>query len=201
MSLVPLKPLLALVMLATAAHFGPNYSYEHCKPAQISFQVPRTWVADNEQTLFAQGFVIPPMPLYAMVAAPTAIPSRVAFNPSSVPWVFVTVETVSDMLPPAQLYELAPNYLEYLATEAGPTVTTTVKTLVAPNRVRQGGLSGSTAAMTVVSKGSSTSFEDLAYERGSQLWLVIAGCSSACYSHNAGAITQIVNSVRVGTAS
>jgi hypothetical protein len=188
-------------MLATVAHFGPNYSYEHCQPAQISFQVPRAWVVDNEQTLFAQGFVIPPMPLYAMVAAPSAAPSRLAFNPSSVPWLFVTVETDSDMLPPAQLYELAPNYLEYLATEGSPTVTTSVKTLVAPNRVRQGGLSGSTAAMTVASKGSSTSFEDLAYERGSQLWLVIAGCSSACFSHNVGAITQIVNSVRVGTAS
>jgi hypothetical protein len=201
MSLIPIKPLLALVMLANLAHFGPGYSYEHFKPAQISFQVPKAWVVDNEQTLFAQGFVVPPMPLYALVAAPAATPSRLAFNPSSVPWLFVTVENVSDMLPPAQLYELAPNYLEYLASEAGPTVTTAVKTLVAPNRVEQGGLSGSTAAMTVVSQGSSTSFEDLAYERGSQLWLVIAGCSSSCYRQNAGAIRQIVNSVRVGTAS
>jgi hypothetical protein len=201
MSFSPKKPLLTLVMLGSLAHFGPAYSYEHYKPAQITFQIPRPWVVDNEQTLFAQGFVVPPMPLYAAVAAPTAIPSHLAFNPSSVPWLFVTVETVSDMLPPAQLYELAPNYLEYLATEGGPTVTTTVKTLVAPTRVQQGGLRGSTAAMTVVSRGAGTSVDVLAYERGSQLWLVMAGCSSACYSHYLGAITQIVNSVRVGTAS
>lgn len=201
MSFVPIKPLIALAMFASLAHFGPSYSYEHCQPAQISFSVPRAWAVDNEQTLFAQGFVVPPVPLYAMVASPATTPSHVAFNPSSVPWLFVTVETVSDMLPPAQLYELAPNYLQYLATGAGPTVSTTVKTLVAPHRLQQGGLSGSTSAMTVVSQGSSTSVDDLAYERGSQLWLVIAGCSTTCYSHNLGAITQIVDSVRVGSAS
>jgi hypothetical protein len=41
----------------------------------------------------------------------------------------------------------------------------------------------------------------LAYEKGHQLWLVIAGCSESCYAQNRAVIVQIVNSVRVGTVA
>jgi len=76
-----------------------------------------------------------------------------------------------------------------------------VTTLVAHHSVHQGGLSGSTAALMVVSSAGTTSFDELVYEKGSQLWLVVAGCSASCYDNNQPTITQIVNSVRVGTAA
>ena len=76
-----------------------------------------------------------------------------------------------------------------------------VKTLVAHHPVHQGGLSGSTAALMVVSSTGSTSFDELAYEKGSQLWLIVAGCSASCYDNNRTTITQIVNGVRVGTSA
>ena len=38
-------------------------------------------------------------------------------------------------------------------------------------------------------------------EKGSELWLVIAGCSASCYDNSQTTITQILRSVRVGTAS
>jgi hypothetical protein len=192
----------AVVVFAALAHAavpGQN-QYETCKPAQIAFDVPRTWVTDNEQTLVDQGFIVPPEPLYALVAAPAPLPSHKAFNPSPMPWLFVTVENDDDLLPAPELYELAPEYLQYLG-NASPGATTSVKSLVPHHRVHQGGLSGSAAALTIASPGGATSIDELAYEKGNRLWLVIAGCSASCYEKYQTTITQIVESVRVGTAS
>ncbi len=171
-----------------------------CKPAHVAYDVPRSWAEDNEQTLFEQGFIVPPMPLYALVASPGPLPSHNAFNPSPVPWLFVTVENDDDLLPPPELYELAPEYLQYLG-NASPAATTSMKSLVAHHLVKQGGLSGSAAALTVAFPGGATSIDELAYEKGDRLWLVIAGCSASCYEKYQTTITQIVDSVRVGTAA
>jgi hypothetical protein len=146
------------------------------------------------------GFIVPPLPLYALVAAPTKTPASVALNSSAVPWVFVTVETDHDLLPAAHLYELAPEYLESLASQSGNPVTA-VRALVPHRSVHQGGLNGSSVALTVVSPMGSTSFNELAYEKASKLWMVIAGCSSACYDENHTLITQIMTGVRVGSAA
>jgi hypothetical protein len=191
----------ALGVIAALAHTGvPAQDVRvSCKPAQVAFYVPRSWTEDNEQTLFEQGFVVPPEPLYALVASPGPLPSHNAFNPASVPWLFVTVETDGDLLPPSQLYQLAPEYLQYLA-DGNPTATTSVKSLVAPRSVQEGGLSGSAAVLTVASGGSSTSIDEAAYEKGDRLWLIIAGCSTPCYGKNQATITQIMDSVRVGSA-
>ena len=202
MAVGPTKLLSVLAVLAALAHAaapGQN-QHERCRPAQIAFDVPKTWVTDNEQTLFEQGFIVPPEPLYTLVASPAALPSHKAFNPSLVPWLFVTVENDDDLLPPPELYKLAPEYLQYLGT-ASPGATTSVRSLVAPHLVRQGGLSGSAAALTVASPGGATSIDELAYEKGDRLWLVIAGCSASCYEKYRTTITQIVQSVRVGTAA
>lgn len=188
--------LTALAALGHAAVPGQNLHLS-CKPAQMAFDVPRTWVIDDEQTLFEQGFIVPPMPLYAVVASPGQWPSHNAFNPSPVPWLFVTVETDNDLLPPSELYKLAPEYLQYLANNS-PGVTTPVKTLVAHHLVQQGGLTGSTAAFRVGSGRGATSVDVLAYEKGDRLWLVIAGCSASCYELYEPTIKRIVNSVRVG---
>jgi hypothetical protein len=99
------------------------------------------------------------------------------------PWLFVTVETHDNLLPPSELYELAPEYLQYL-TSGSPGVRTSEKTLVPPYLVQQGGLSGSAAALTVVSPGGQTSIDELACEKGDRLWLVIAGCSASCYDED-----------------
>jgi hypothetical protein len=192
----------ALAVFAALAHTAaPGQDlHEWCKPAQIAFDVPNTWVTDNEQTLIEQGFVVPPDPLYALVAAPAPLPSHKAFNPSPMPWLFVTVENDNDLLPPAKLYQLAPEYLQYLG-NVNPGATTSVKSLVAHHVVQQGGLSGSAAALTVSFPGGATSIDELAYEKGDRLWLVIAGCSASCYEKYQTTITQIVQSVRVGTAA
>ncbi len=52
----------------------------------------------------------------------------------------------------------------------------------------------------VVSSAGTTSFDEPVYEKGSQPWLIVAGCSASCVDNNQATITQIVNSVRVGTA-
>jgi hypothetical protein len=117
-----------------------------------------------------------------------------------VPWLFVTVETDDNLLPPSQLYELAPEYLQSLATDS-PGSTTSVKNIEAHHPVQQRGLGGSTAALTVMSQTGGTSIDEVAYEQADRLWLVIAGCSVSCYENNRTTITQIVSSVRVGTAA
>jgi hypothetical protein len=110
----------------------------------------------------------------------------------------VTVEDPPAILPPSQTYELVPQYL--VQAEPGYS-SATVKTLVAHHSVHQGGLSGSTAALMVVSRAGNTSFDELAYEKYGQLWIVVAGCSSSCYDNNRTTITQILNGVRVGKAA
>ncbi len=202
MALSPTMLLSALAVFAAVAHAaapGPNL-HESCQPAQIAFDVPKTWVTDNEQALVEQGFIVPPRPLYALVASPAPLPSHKAFNPSSVPWLFVTVEDDDDLLPPSELYELAPEYLQYLGS-ASPGATTSVKSLVAHHLVQQGGLNGSAAALTVASPGGATSIDEQAYEKGDRLWLVIAGCSASCYEKYQTTISEIVESIRVGTAA
>ncbi len=202
MTLGPTRLFSALAVFAALAQVAvpPENSHVSCKAAQIAFDVPRTWGIDNEQTLFEQGFIVPPEPLYALVASPGPAPSHNAFNPSSVPWLFVTVETDDNLLPPSELYKLAPEYLQYLA-YSSPGATTSVESLVPHHPVREGGLSGSAAALRVASAGGATSIDELAYEKGDRLWLVIAGCSASCYEKNQTTITEIVDSVRVGTAA
>jgi hypothetical protein len=196
-----MRAALGLVMLGTLVHSATvNVVPEVNKTAQIAFAVPRAWVIDNEQTLTAVGFIVPPMPLYALVASPTKTPASVALNASAVPWLFVTVETDHDLLPAPQLYELAPEYLESLASQSGNPVTA-VKVLVPHRSLQEGGLTGSTAALTVVSPMGNTSLDELAYEKGNQIWMVIAGCSSACYDENRTTIMGIVAGVRVGSAA
>ena len=183
---------------ATAGQVG--YWHEFNRPAQISVDVPRNWVVSDELTLWEQGFVVAPMPLYALVASPSTTPSHAALNPSSVPWLFVTVETDENTLPSGQLYQLVPNYLESLLTQSGSSVTG-VKTIMPHHPLHLGGLNGSGAALTVVSPAGSTSVDEAAYASGGKLWMVIAGCSEACYESNVSQITHIVNSLSVGKAA
>jgi hypothetical protein len=195
----PALLLSATALFAALTHTGTlvQTNYVFCKPAQIAFDIPKTWGIDNEQVLFRQGFVVAPLPLFASVASPAPVPSHNAFNPSSVPWLFVTVETDDNLLPPSELYELAPEYLEYLA-DNSPVATTSVRSLVAHHPVHVGGLNGSAAALTVTSPEGRTSIDEVAYEKGDRLWLTIAGCSASCYQINQKTITQIIDSVRVG---
>jgi len=195
-----MKPLLALAVLGALAHTGAgaNDVHEGSSAAQISFDVPKDWVVQNEQELFTSGFIVPPEPLFALVASPAPAPSSFVLEASTAPWLFVTVEDPTSMLPPSQTYELVPQYL----VQAEPGYSgAKVKALVAHHPVQQGGLSGSAAALMVVSSSASTSFDELAYEKGSQLWLIVAGCSASCYDNNRTTITQIVNGVRVGTSA
>jgi hypothetical protein len=195
-----MRPLLALVALGALAHTGAGVSdvHEDSTAAQISFGVPKGWVVQNELELFISGFVVPPEPLFALVASPAPAPSSFVLEASPAPWLFVTVEDPTSMLPPSQTYELMPQYL----VQAEPGYAgAKVKTLVAHHPVHQGGLSGSAAALMVVSSAGSTSFDELAYEKGSQLWLIVAGCSAPCYDKNRTTITHIVNGVRVGKAA
>jgi hypothetical protein len=195
-----MKPLLALAVLGALAYTGAgaNDVHEGSSAAQISFDVPKDWVVQNEQELFISGFIVPPEPLFALVASPARAPSSFVLEASSAPWLFVTVEDPTPMLPPSQAYELVPQYL----VQAEPGYSgAKIKTLVAHHHVQQGGLSGSAATLMVVSSTASTSFDELAYEKGSQLWLIVAGCSASCYDNNRTTITQIVNGVRVGTSA
>ncbi len=159
-----LKLLLVAVLLGASVHTGAavNDAHEGSKAAQISFDVLKHWVVQNEQTLFEVGFIVPPEPLFALVASPAAAPSSFVLEASTAPWLFVSVEDPTSLLPPSQTYELIPQYL----VQAEPGYSgATVKTLVAHHSVHQGGLIGSTAVLTVVSSAGSTSFDELAYEK------------------------------------
>ncbi len=195
-----MKRLFALAVLGALAHTGAgvNDVHEGSSAAQISFGVPQGWVVQNEQELLISGFIVPPEPLFALVASSSQAPSSFVLEASPAPWLFVTVEDVPRIPPPSQTYELVPQYL--LQAEPGY-YGAEVKTLVAHHSVHQGGLSGSTAALMVVSSAGTTSFDELVYEKGSQLWLIVAGCSASCYDNSQPTITQIVSSVRVGTAA
>jgi len=201
-----MKHLVALAVLSALAHPAGsgrtvavvNDALEGSSAAQISFDVPKTWVVENEQQLSVAGFIVPPDPLFALVASPLQASSSFVLEASPAPWLFVTVEDVPNVVPPAQAYELVPQYL--MGAEAGYS-DADVKTLVAHHAVHQGGLSGSTAALMIVSSAGSTSFDEVVYEKATRLWLVVAGCSSSCYDKNQPTITQIVSSVRVGTAA
>jgi hypothetical protein len=177
---------------------GVNETSEGNPAAEISFDVPTNWVVENEQELNVAGFIVPPDPLFALVASPLQEASSFVLEGSPAPWLFVTVEDVPNVLPPAQAYELVPEYL--MGAESGYSGAD-IKPLVAHHRVHQGGLSGSTAALMIVSSAGSTSFDEVVYENGTRLWLVVAGCSASCYDKNQPTITQIVDSVRVGTAA
>jgi hypothetical protein len=195
-----MKRLLAVAVLGALAHAGAgaNDLHEGSSAAQISFGVPKGWVVQNEQELLTSGFIVPPEPLFALVASTVQAPSSFVLEASPSPWLFVTVEDVPRILPPSQTYELLPQYL--LQAEPGY-YGAEVKTLVAHHAVHQGGLSGSTAALMVASSAGTTSFDEVAYEKSSRLWLIVAGCSASCYDDNQPIITQIVNGVRVGTAA
>ncbi len=200
MNATPTQYLLAAALFGALAHTGGAVAdvHEGSRTAQISFDVPANWVVQNEQTLFEVGFIVPPEPLFALVASPARSPSSHVLEASTAPWLFVTVEDPPSMLPPSQTYELVPQYL--VQGEPGYSGAK-IKTLVAHHSVHQGGLSGSAAALMVVSSAGSTSFDELAYEKGSQLWLIVAGCAASCYDNNLTTITQIVNGVRVGTSA
>jgi len=200
MNPAPLKFLLATALLGALARPGAVVPYVHegSLAAQISFGVPESWVVQNEHELLIAGFIVPPEPLFTLVASPSQAPSSFVLEASSAPWLFVTVEDIPAILPPSQAYELVPQYL--LEAEPGYSGAT-VKTLVAHRSVHQGDLSGSTAALMVVSSAGTTSFDEVVYEKSSQLWLIVAGCSASCYDSNWTTIVQIVNGVRVGTAA
>jgi hypothetical protein len=200
MNPAPLKFLLATALLGALARPGAVVPYVHegSLAAQISFGVPEDWVVQNEHELLISGFIVPPEPLFTLVASPSQAPSSFVLEASSAPWLFVTVEAVPAILPPSQAYELVPQYL--LEAEPGY-YGAEVKALVAHHSVHQGGLSGSTAALMVVSSAGTTSFDEVVYEKSSQLWLIVAGCSASCYDSNRTTIVQIVNGVRVGTAA
>jgi hypothetical protein len=195
-----MKHLFAVAVLGALAHTAAGASdvHEGSSAAQISFGVPEDWVVQNEQELLTSGFIVPPEPMFVLVASPSQAPSSFVLEASPAPWLFVTVEAVPRILPPSQTYELVPQYL--LQAEPGY-YGAEVKTLMAHHSVHQGGLSGSTAALMLVSSVGTTSFDELVYEKGSQLWLIVAGCSASCYDNNQPIITQIVNGVRVGTAA
>jgi hypothetical protein len=194
----PIKLLLVAVLLGVSVQTGPtaNDVHEGSKAAQISFDVPDNWTVQNEHALLEAGFIVPPAPLFVLVASPAPAASSFVLEGSTVPWLFVTVEDPGAMPPPSQTYELLPQYLMH--DEPGYSGAQ-IKTLVAHHSIRQGGLSGSAAALTIVSSAASTSFDELAYEKGSQFWLIVGGCSDSCYESNRTMITQILNSVRVGT--
>jgi hypothetical protein len=170
------------------------------KAAQISLDLPKQWVISDEQTLFEQGFIVAPEPLYSLVASPAPTPSTVVFAASSMPWLFVSVEADNDMLPAADLYTLAPTYLESLATESGNPVTK-LKMIIPHHVLHQGGLAGSAAALTLSSPSGDTSINEVAFGKGDQLWMVIVGCSAVCFNGDQEQIRLIVASVRVGMAA
>ena len=89
-----------------------------------------------------------------------------------------------------------------MASGRAPPVTD-FKTLEQASPMAQGGLRGSRAGYTAVSRTGSTSFLEVAYtdEKQGQMWLVVAGCSAVCYHAQSSTIRQMIRSTRVGTAA
>ena len=83
----PMKGLLALAALGTLAHTGTAARdvHEGSTAAQISFEVPKDWVVQNETELCISGFIVPPEPLFALVASPARTPSDIVLEASAAP--------------------------------------------------------------------------------------------------------------------
>jgi hypothetical protein len=81
------KYLLAAALFGALAHTGGAVAdvHEGSRTAQFSFDVPANWVVQNEQTLFEVGFIVPPEPLFALVASPARSPSLHVLEASTAP--------------------------------------------------------------------------------------------------------------------
>jgi hypothetical protein len=74
--------------------------------------------------------------------------------------------------------------------------------LTEPADVVSGGLQGSEDRSEVIVPGAGDiELNAVVYSRSGTIWMVMAGCTVACYNSNAATLSQVIASVRVGTAS
>jgi hypothetical protein len=196
----PLPILLLFIALAVSACGTTSWQAEGSSMAQISFGLPLHWKVDNGTVLQRLGIVPGPVP-FALVASEKGSPSALALHASSVPWAVALVEDMQTGLSPAKLYQVIPEDLKQ-AGELDNSPVTDFKTLEQARPIEQGGLEGSSAGYTAVSRSGSTSFLEVDYtdKAQSRIWLVVAGCAAACYHFQSSSLRQIIASTRVGAA-
>jgi hypothetical protein len=170
---------------------------------------PPSWQVQNEHNLEAVSYLSAPYPTYAVIAGaePASLnrvpnpPSNYAFSETPSPWLMVLVETGASAAPsPEDAYQIAPNGLVTLQEEQG--VDARVMEVTKPVDVSSGGLEGSEDRTEVVVPGAGDiELDEVVYAKGKTVWIAMVGCTVACYNANAVTLRQMIDSVRVGTAS
>jgi hypothetical protein len=196
----------------------------------VSYELPSSWNVQTEPDLESSQVISPPYPAYMLIAGDEpAILSRAAFestygeacptgpqghtcpyppsdyalHPVGQPWfeVLVTTEPVEELPSVAQAYDAFPTYIEELWEMEGVRPVKGVD-LTKPVEVHNGGLAGTQARIEIEVKARpSTEVNSEAFVKGNEVWMVIDGCTVSCYDQNAHELGNIINSVRVGTAT
>jgi len=175
----------------------------------ISWELPSTWRVQSEYNLEKTGYLQAPYPTYTLIAGaePAQLdgvdnpPSVYAFSETPSPWFMVLVERGTSAVPPAaEAYELAPEGEMTLQEKEG--LEPRLVNLTKPANVSSGGIRGSQARSEVIVPGAGDiELDEVVYAKGHTIWMTMAGCTVACYNANAGTLSRVIDSVKVGTAA
>ncbi len=194
---------------ATTALAEGRWTEYSSQAGHISYELPSAWNVQNEHKLQKAGYLAAPYPTYTLIAG--AEPARLsgvsnppygyAFSETPSPWFLVVVKTGTSAAPsPSKAYQLAPQGEASFQEEQG--LNPRVVSLTQPLHVSSGGLQGSEDRSEVIVPGAGDiELNEVVYAKGETIWMAMAGCTVACYNANAATVTQVIDSVKVGTAS
>lgn len=180
-----------------------------CEKVLISYQLPSAWQVQNEHTLENIGYLSPPYPAYSLIAGgePATLagvanpPSVYALSETPSPWVMVVVETAASPAPsPERAYDLAPEGEMTLLEGQG--LDPSLVRLTQPIDVGSGAFRGSEDRSEVIVPGAGDiELDEVVYTKGHTAWIIMAGCTVACYNAYAVTMSRVIDSVKVGTAA
>ena len=192
-----------------AAGFVFRWAEYSSQAGRISYELPSAWNVQNENKLQEVGELAPPYPAYTLIAGaePAELggvpnpPYGYAFSETPSPWFLVVVKTGTAAAPsPSRAYQLAPAGEASLQEQEG--LAPRVVSLTQPLDVSSGGLRGSEDRSEVIVPGAGDiELNAVVYAKGQTIWMAMVGCTLACYNANAATLTQVIDSVKVGTAS
>ncbi len=194
---------------ATTALAQVRWAEYSSEAGRISYELPSAWNVQNEHSLQKAGDLSAPYPTYTLIAGaePATLsgvpnpPYGYAFSETPSPWFLVVVKTGTSAAPsPSNAYQLAPDGEASLQEQGG--LAPRVVSLTQPLDVSSGGLQGSEDRSEVIVPGAGDiELNEVVYAKGQTIWMAMVGCTVACYNANAAQLTQVIDSVKVGTAS
>jgi hypothetical protein len=194
---------------ATTALAQGRWAEYSSEAGRISYELPSAWNVQNEDNLQKAGYLTAPYSTYTLIggAEPARLsgvpnpPDGYAFSETPSPWFLVVVKTGTSAAPsPSNAYQLAPDGEASFQEQQG--LDPRVVSLTQPLHVSSGGLQGSEDRSEVIVPGAGDiELNEVVYAKGETIWMAMVGCTVACYNASAATLTQVIDSVKVGTAS